>query len=264
METTLRQEYDEQGFCIARKAIDAELAAETVEHVHWLVKKNPGTRPEQLHHELMVDDPFMHRLVTDDRLVDIAAQFLGPNVAMFAAHYIAKKPSTGQAVQWHQDGSYWPLEPMEVTTLWVAGTDSTVANGCMRVLPGTHTKCLLKRSEMVDLDRDKYVLGVGIHPDQIDEADAIDLELEAGDISIHHPSIIHGSNSNSSDQWRVGLTLRYIPTSTKVTVDRSPCIMCRGEVIPAVGNKYAPRPQYVEGEHMPFAGCENWSLQAAS
>ena len=139
METTLRQAYDEQGFCIARKAIDAGLAAETVEHVHWLVKKNPGTRPEQLHHELMVNDPFMHRLVTDDRLVDIAAQFLGPNVAMFAAHYIAKKPSTGQAVQWHQDGSYWPLEPMEVTTLWVAGTDSTVANGCMRVLPGTHT-----------------------------------------------------------------------------------------------------------------------------
>ena len=193
METTLRQAYDEQGFCIARKAIDAGLAAETVEHVHWLVKKNPGTRPEQLHHELMVNDPFMHRLVTDDRLVDIAAQFLGPNVAMFAAHYIAKKPSTGQAVQWHQDGSYWPLEPMEVTTLWVAGTDSTVANGCMRVLPGTHTKRLLKRSEMVDLDRDKYVLGVGIHPDQIDDADAVDLEMEAGDISIpppqYHPRV---------------------------------------------------------------------------
>ena len=264
METTLRQEYDEQGFCIARKAIDAGLAAETVEHVHWLVKKNPGTRPERLHHELMVDDPFMHRLVSDDRLVDIAAQFLGPNVAMFAAHYIAKKPSTGQAVQWHQDGSYWPLEPMEVTTLWVAGTDSTVANGCMRVLPGTHTKRLLKRSEMIDLDTDKYVLGVGIHPDQIDDADAVDLELEAGDISIHHPSIIHGSNANTSDQWRVGLTLRYIPTSTRVTVDRSPCIMCRGEVIPEIGNKYAPRPQYVEGEHMPFAGCEDWSLQAAS
>ena len=66
MEATLRQAYDEQGFCIARKAIDAELAAETVEHVHWLVKKNPGTRPEHLHHELMVHDPFMHRLVTDE------------------------------------------------------------------------------------------------------------------------------------------------------------------------------------------------------
>ena len=259
MAMTVRQEYDDQGFCIARGAIDAGLAAETVDHVHWLVKRNPGIRPERLGHGLMAHDPFMHRLVTDDRLVDIAAQFLGSNVAMFAAHYIAKKPDIGQAVQWHQDGSYWPLEPMDVTTLWVAGTGSTVANGCMRVLPGTHTKRLLKRSEMVDLDPDKYVLNVGIHPDQIDDADAVDIELEAGDISIHHPNIIHGSNANTSDQWRVGLTLRYIPTSTRVTTDRYPCIMCRGEVTDGVDNAYAPRPQYVEGEHMPFAGCEDWA-----
>ena len=167
-----------------------ELAAETVEHVHWLVKKNPGTRPEQLHHELMVDDPFMHRLVTDDRLVDIAAQFLGPNVAMFAAHYIAKKtqhrPSRAVAsgrlvLAPRADGSYYVVGGRHRLDGW--------ANGCMRVLPGTHTKRLLKRSEMVDLDRDKYVLGVGIHPDRIDDADAVDLELEAG--GYFHPSPQH-------------------------------------------------------------------------
>ncbi len=259
MKLELQQEYDEKGFCIARGAIDAGLAAETVEHVQWLVRKHPDTRPERLHHQLIVDDPFMHRLVCDDRLVDIAAQFIGPNVAMFGAHYIAKKPETGQAVRWHQDGSYWPLEPMEVTTLWVAGTDSTVENGCMRVVPGTHTQRLLKRSEMVDLDPDKYVLGIGMRPDQIDEADAFDLELNAGDISIHHPNIVHGSNSNTSDQWRVGLTLRYIPTSTRVTRDGHPSILCRGAVIPEVGNLYAPRPTYVEGKHMPFDGCETWA-----
>ena len=129
----------------------------------------------------------------------------------------------------------------------------------MRVLPGTHTRRLLKRSEMVDLDPDRYVLGVGMRPDQIDEADAVDVELRAGDISIHHPNIVHGSNTNTSNQWRVGLTLRYIPTSTRVTVDRSPCIMCRGEVVPELGNRYVPRPRYVEGEHMPFDGCEAWT-----
>ena len=256
---TLRQEYDENGYCIARKAIDAGLAAETVDHVHWLVKKHPEIRPERLGHGLMANDPFMHRLVSDDRLVDIAAQFIGPDVAMFAAHYIAKKPSTGQAVQWHQDGSYWPLEPMEVTTLWVAGTDSTVANGCMRVLPGTQNNRLLKRSEMVDLDKDKYVLNIGIRPDMIDDSDAVDLELQAGDISIHNPMIIHGSNANASDQWRVGLTLRYIPTTTKVTTEGHPNILCRGASVAAVGNTYAERPRYLEGEHMPFAGCQAWA-----
>jgi phytanoyl-CoA hydroxylase len=256
--TKLKQEYDEAGFCIARNAIDAGLAAEMVAHVHWLCEKHPDVRPERLGHGLMVDDPFMHRLVTDDRLVDIAAQFLGPNVAMFAAHYIAKKPGTGQAVQWHQDGSYWPLEPMEVATLWVAGSDSTIATGCMRVLPGTQNSRMLKRSEMVDLDPDKYVLGIGIRSDDIDDAEAVDIELNAGDISIHNPTIIHGSNANTSDRWRVGLTLRYIPTTTKVTSEGHASIMCRGAIDPAVGNSYAERPAYVEDEHMPFAGCETW------
>ncbi len=255
---TLRQEYDKNGYCIARKAIDTDLAAEMVDHVHWLVKKYPDIRPERLQHGLMAHDPFMHRLVCDTRLVDIAAQFIGPDVAMFAAHYIAKKPSIGQAVQWHQDGSYWPLEPMEVTTLWVAGTDSTSANGCMRVVPGTQNNRLLKQSEMVSLDTDKYVLGAGIRPDTIDASDAVDIELNAGDISIHNPSIIHGSNANTTQTWRVGLTLRYIPTTTKVTTVDHPNILCRGAIVPEIGNSYADRPRYVAEEHMSFAGCNTW------
>lgn len=113
----LRQTYDEQGYVIVRNAIDPDLAAETAAHVQWLIKKHPDTRPEQLHHNLLVDDPFMHRLAGDDRLLDIVAQFIGPAIALFAAHYIAKRPYDGQAVLWHQDGTYWPLEPMDVTTI---------------------------------------------------------------------------------------------------------------------------------------------------
>ena len=201
----------------------------------------------------------MHRLVGDDRLLDIAEQFIGPNIALFAAHYIAKSPLKGRAVQWHQDGSYWPLEPMEVTTLWVAGTDSKVDNGCMRVLPGTQNDKLLKRRDLIDLDTSNYVLGVGIHPNQIDESDAVDIELEAGDVSIHNPHIIHGSNANTSDRWRVGLTLRYIPTSTFVNKENHRNILLRGERDPEVENAYADRPVYTAGDHMSFSGCENWA-----
>ena len=258
----LRQEYDQKGYAIARNAIDPELAEETVQHVQWLIEKNPDVRPERLHHSLLAHDPFMHRLVGDDRLLDIAEPFLGPNIALFAAHYIAKRPGDGQAVQWHQDGSYWPLEPMEVTTLWVAGNRSTVQNGCMRVLPGTQNKHLLKRRELIDLDTEKYVLSVGIHPDQIDDTDAVDLELNAGDISIHHPNIIHGSNANTSGQWRVGLTLRYIPTTTWVKRETHENILLRGQSSPNVKNFYAQRPQYISGKHMPFRGCEDWNEQS--
>ncbi len=154
----LKAEYDEQGYTIVRSAIDADLAAETADHVHWLIEKHPDLRPEALHHEILVHDPFMHRLAGDERLLDVIEQFIGSDIALFAAHYIAKRPKDGQEVLWHQDGTYWPLEPMEVATIWLAGTDSTLENGCMRVLPGTQHSRLLKRSELQDVDDGKNVL----------------------------------------------------------------------------------------------------------
>lgn len=257
--SALRKEYDEKGYVIARNAIDDDLAAEMVDHIHWLEKKHPDVRPESLHHSLLVHDPFMWRLTGDDRLLDIAEQFIGPDIALFAAHYIAKPPGDGKAVQWHQDGSYWPLEPMEVTTLWVAGTPSTVENGCMRVLPGTQNRKLLKRRDLIELDKEKFVLGVGIRPQDIDDSEAVDLELDAGDISIHNPQIIHGSNANTSATWRVGLTLRYIPTTTWDTEPSRENLLLRGKAVQDVDNTYAKRPEYIAGEHMPFAGCESWN-----
>lgn len=140
------------------------------------------------------------------------------------------------------------------------GDRSTIENGCMRVLPGTQNKQLLKRRDLEDLDREKFVLGVGIWPDQIDESDAIDIELKAGDVSVHNPNIIHGSNANTSDTWRVGLTLRYIPTSTWVNrTDNHENVLLRGEADSKVQNAYADRPRYVPGEHMAFEGCETWN-----
>lgn len=257
--TSLRREYDEKGYVIAKGAIDAGLAAEMVDHVHWLAKKHPDVRPERFNHRLLVHDPFMWRLTGDDRLLDIAEQFIGPNIALFAAHYIAKPPADGKAVQWHQDGSYWPLEPMEVTTLWVAGTPSTVENGCMRVLPGTQNEKLLTRKAMIDLDTEKFVLGAGLRPEDIDDSDAVDLELDAGDISIHNPQIIHGSNANTSNSWRVGLTLRYIPTTTCDTDPERENMLLRGDPVSGVDNTYADHPKFVPGEHMPFVGCDRWN-----
>ena len=258
MTTTIRQQYDEQGYVIVRNAIDADLARETAEHVHWLAKKNPDTRPEHFHHDMLVTDPFMHRLVGDERLLDIVEQFIGADIALFAAHYIAKPPRTGQKVLWHQDGTYWPLEPMEVTTIWLAATESNRENGCLRVLPGTQNNKLLSRAELQDVPDGKNVLSSGIHPSQIDDSDVVDLELNAGDVSIHNPQIIHGSEANTSDKWRIGLTLRYIPTSTWVKRDTHANIHLRGEKAPDVQNLYAERPVFDPEAHMPFRGQEAW------
>src|SRR5687768_5538189 len=135
---SIRARYDHDGYVLVPDVIDADLVAEASRHVEWLMRKHPGVRGEQLGHTLVADDPFWVRLVGDNRLLDVAQQFIGPDIALFASHYIAKPPGDGMPVLWHQDGSYWPLEPMEVVTLWLAVDDSTPENGCMRVIPRTH------------------------------------------------------------------------------------------------------------------------------
>ena len=252
----LKKEYDKNGYAIVRSAIDPELVSEVENHVHWLSEKYPDTRPEAFHHNLLVNDPFIHHLLDSEKILDVIESIIGPDIALFGAHYIAKKPHDGKPVGWHQDGSYWPLEPMEVVSVWLAGTDSNVENACMRVIPGTQNKKMLSPSQMINLDTEDYVLDLAIDPKQIDDSQAVDIELNAGDISIHNPAIVHGSNSNVSNRWRIGLTLRYIPTSTYVNRKGWDCILLRGQPKAGIKNRYAKRPVFDPDRHMPFRGQE--------
>jgi ectoine hydroxylase-related dioxygenase (phytanoyl-CoA dioxygenase family) len=252
----LKEQYDRDGYAIFHNVLDAELVQEASNHIDWLLARHPELRPEQLWHTLVPGDPFWVRLISDDRLLDIGELFLGPNIALFASHYISKPPYEGLPVLWHQDGSYWPLDPMEVVTLWLAIDDSLVENGCMRVIPGSQSVALQAMHENTEVTS---VLNSEIDPALVDESKAVDFVLKAGDVSVHHPNIIHGSNANNSPRRRAGLTIRYIPTSTRITADPWPySFLVRGSAVPGV-NEYQPRPKYVAGTHMPFRGCEDWA-----
>ena len=257
MSSPERAQFDRDGFAVYRQVIDADLVAEASGHVDWLQARHPELRPEQLHHHLMTHDPFWVRLIADDRLLDVAAEYVGSDIALFASHYISKPPGDGQPVLWHQDGSYWPLEPMEVVTLWLAVDASVPANGCMRVIPGSQRMDL---QELHATPGDENVLDLAMEEDQVDASKAVDLVLDPGDVSVHHPNIVHGSNANPSDMRRCGLTIRYIPTTTRIVTDDPPwpsAFLLRGEAVEGV-NDYLSWPPYREGEHMRFRGCESW------
>ena len=253
------QEFEREGHVLFQNVLDNDLIAEAGDHLDWLMKKNPTLRSENLDTQLITKDAFWVRLVSDTRLLDIAEKFIGPNIALFASHYISKPAFDGRPVLWHQEkfGSYWPLDPMDVVTLWLAVDDSLPENGCMRVIPGTHKSELMVMKQRKDV---ASVLGSGMEEGEVDESKAKDCVLQAGGVSVHHPNIIHGSNANLSPKRRCGLTIRYIPTTTRIKFSPnyqtnegrwSGAFLLRGEAVPGV-NDYNPIPKYDPEFSMPF------------
>ncbi|HZO90679.1 MAG TPA: phytanoyl-CoA dioxygenase family protein [Chthonomonadaceae bacterium] len=216
---SLGDQYNRDGYVIVRNVVDAARVAEAKQHALDTLTRFPDETPEQVHaRPLWFEDPFYHRFVNQPQLIDLAEAILGSDLALFATGYIIKPPAAQaqqMAILWHQDGSYWPLDPMEVCTIWVALTPSTPANGCMRVIPGTQHMCLHEVQTRTDV---RNLLNSGIDNSLVDESRAVDMELQPGDVSIHHPNIIHGSNANTSrDQWRINLVIRVISAHTRVT-----------------------------------------------
>ncbi|HZS13343.1 MAG TPA: phytanoyl-CoA dioxygenase family protein [Candidatus Dormibacteraeota bacterium] len=247
------QHYARQGYAVFPDVLDVELIDEVAAHVDWLTARNPGRRPETLGVDLLADDPFWVRLVGDDRLLDVAAQFIGDGIALFASQYVCKPPGDGQPVLWHQDAAYWPqLEPMEVVSLWLAVDDSLPENGCLRVIPGSHDWPVHERREVTAIEN---LLSSEIALD-VDESAAVDVVVPRGGVSVHHPSIVHGSRANRSTRRRCGLTIRYIPTTTRIRGEQPwpICYLLRGDGTPH-RNVYATPPRFRSGDHMPFRGC---------
>lgn len=252
--TGIGKDYDRDGFVIVRDVLQAGLIREVERHIDWLMDRHPDLPPESLGHWLIADDPFWVRFLSDRRLLDVAEALVGPDVGFFAADYICKPPRTGKSVLWHQDGHYWPLEPMEVITVWFAITPSLPSNGCVRVIPGSHRSGLHRHSPD---RRDDYILNQA-DPDAFDENEAVDLVLSPGDVSVHHPLLLHGSDPNRSDAWRRGGSIQYMPASTRVTRDWPCLFLFRGRPVEGV-NTYRPFPVYRNGVHMPFRDYEAWT-----
>ncbi len=254
-------DYVEQGFAVIRDVLPADVLAKADAHVKWLMARYAGLRPEHFHHPLIRHDAFWVRLISDPRLVDIAEYFLGPDLASFTAHYICKPPYDGQPVLWHQDGAYWKLEPMEALTVWVAIDPSTTENGCLRMIPGSHYLPLHEPTSRTDRPNMLFsTADGGLVAKWSAERGIVDIELRPGDVSIHHPNLLHCSGPNTSEKRRCGLDLGYISTSTRISSDDlylDP-ILVRGRPVSTV-NCYRAYPKYVEGETIPFSDWEAWN-----
>lgn len=155
----------------------------------------------------------IYDLAKNPSIVRIITDLLGPNVVCWATHYFCKMPGDGKAVSWHQDCSYWPLSPSKTVTVWLAIDDVDAANGCMRVIPGSHVHGHLKFRESDPAEHNVLTQSVD-DPYKYGDTEVL-IELKAGQFSIHSDLLLHGSLANTSSRRRCGLTLRYCPVDVR-------------------------------------------------
>ena len=154
----------------------------------------------------------VYDILTDPRIVTRITDLIGEDVVAWGSHFFCKMPGDGKRVSWHQDSSYWPLTPSMAVTAWLAIDDATVENACMRYIPASHhlghlTYTLSENDEANVLNQ------------TVDGAETfgrpVDVQLKAGEISIHSDLLLHGSEANQSAKRRCGLTLRYCPAMVR-------------------------------------------------
>ena len=153
---------------------------------------------------------WLNDLIRHERILDAVEDLIGPDILCWGTSFFIKEPCNPAYVSWHQDSTYWGLEPADIVTAWVALSDSTTENGAMRVVPGSHTMAQVPHRDTFRSDN-LLSRGQEVMVD-VDDAQAATLTLKAGEMSLHHVRLIHGSEPNPSDQRRIGFAIRYLPT----------------------------------------------------
>ena len=215
--------YAQDGILQPLPALDAhETAALRAQYeTHANILTGRGGRKAYLLH------PWLNALVRHPRILDIVASLMGPNLFCWGGQFFAKPVGDKAYVSWHQDATYWGLSSNDVVTAWVALTPSTVVSGCMQVVPGTHHMQVPHEDKF---DEDNMLTRGQEIAVRVDPAQVVNVELQPGQMSLHHVLLFHGSESNRADHARVGYAIRYIPTHLRQLAPiRDSALLVRGQ-----------------------------------
>lgn len=204
------EKYFEDGYVIP----DFQLPEKTIEAIqnqhNALLIKHPEFR-DYCPAVLQYDDGFVN-FCRNEEILDMVEQLIGPDIALWNSSFFAKPAKNGKATPWHQDGEYWPIRPLATCTVWVAVDDANRENGCLRIIKGSHKDARLLKHETNPSK--ELTLNQELKKTEYDESKAVDLELKRGQISLHDVFLVHGSEPNTSDKSRRGMTMRFMPTTS--------------------------------------------------
>jgi hypothetical protein len=200
--------YREQGIVFPIRVLEPEEANRyraRCDELETLLGGRPRTvEVRQMHLHFR----WAYELATQRRVVEAVGELLGPNLLVWATELFSKHPQDSRiSIGWHRDRPYMGFDSSTTATAWIALSDSNAANGCLRVIPGPD-----RGSKQVAQD----------------EPSAIDVVLEAGEMSLHDAEILHGSGPNRSADKRVGFAIRFVTPEARPREGRPPVVVAHG------------------------------------
>ena len=203
------QQYREQGYYHPIRVLSTAEAQDLRDRLEGF-EGNSGPLQGKIRQKPHLLFPWLADLIRHPTILDAVEDVIGPNLLCWGSSFFIKNARDKGFVSWHQDSTYWGLDPADVVTAWVALSDSTEENGAMKVIPGTQKMDQIAHNDTFRKDnllsRGQEIM-VDVNPSQ-----AVTLELKAGEVSLHHVRLIHGSEPNPSGRRRIGFAVRYIPT----------------------------------------------------
>lgn len=212
------ESYRRDGFLFPFPALAEEERLECLagleRYERWLGGPVPGAdlRWRTQPHALL---PWYANLARNPRILDVVEDLIGPDILVWTSTFFIKEASSPTFAAWHQDSTYFGLEPYDQVTAWVALTDASEEAGCMEVL-SAHGAPRQMRHEPRKLANSINRTGQTI-TEPLDEAGATAMHLEAGSFSLHHTLCVHRSAPNRASHRRIGLGINYIPAHVRPT-----------------------------------------------
>jgi hypothetical protein len=172
--------------------------------------------------------PWFADLIRHPRILDVIEDAIGPDILVWTSTFFIKEPGSKTFAAWHQDGTYFGLEPKEQICAWVALTDAPESAGCMEHVSSGGD---LRQLSHVALGLEHSINRAGqTISEPFDKSRPVAMPLKAGEFSLHHELSIHRSARNRTPHRRVGIGLNYVPPHVRVDSPvRCKAMLVRGQ-----------------------------------
>ena len=220
------KQYEIEGFISPINIFSKEKAKEIRNEIEQIENEIPNELNKSGRYNTHLISPLLDEVTHNSKILDKVQSIIGENILVCGTTLFIKNPNEKGFVSYHQDAKYIGLEPHNWVTAWVAITDSSEKNGCMRMWSGSHKDNLKDHDQKFN---EGNLLTRGQTVKNVPKDETKPLILKAGQMSLHHPTVVHGSGLNRSNDRRIGFVIQsYIGANVKQILGKNSVQLARG------------------------------------